>query len=71
MVDMAQTRPINVLAIVTGAERYVFLYDDQPDSVAALMRTIGQYAADQDLSFSWYDAAALYFRIALRKGEYS
>lgn len=68
---MAQARPINVLAIVTGKERYVFLYDDQPDSVASLMRTIGRYAADPDLSFTWYDAAVLYSRIAMRKAEYS
>ncbi|MBM80797.1 MAG: hypothetical protein CMJ78_09405 [Planctomycetaceae bacterium] len=48
---------INVLALVKESERFVFLYDDS--SPAALMTTLGQYAADKDLSFSWYDAAVL------------
>lgn len=59
-------RGINVLALVRGEERYVFLYDDQ--SAEQLLRTLGQYAADPELSFSWYDAAVLSQRIAqLRK----
>ena len=48
---------INVLALVKETERFVFLYDD--DSPAALMTTLGRYAADEELSFSWYDAAVL------------
>lgn len=51
------TREINVLALVKNTERYVFLYDDEsPD---ALLRTLGSYASDEDLSFTWYDAAVL------------
>lgn len=53
---------INVLALVRGEERYVFLYDD--DSADQLLRTLGQYAADPELSFSWYDAAVMSQRIA-------
>lgn len=53
---------INVLALVRGEERYVFLYDDE--SADQLLRTLGQYAADPDLSFSWYDAAVMSQRIA-------
>jgi len=48
---------VNVLALVKDGERYVFLYDD--DSAATLLQTFGRYAADKDLSFSWYDAAVL------------
>ena len=48
---------INVLALVKGDERYVFLYDD--NRRAETLRTLGRYASDPDLSFSWYDAAVL------------
>lgn len=50
-------RDINVIALVKGGERYVFLYDD--DSRAEAIKTLGRYAANPDLSFSWYDAAVL------------
>ncbi len=48
---------INVLALVKGKERYIFLYDDTNRSKA--LRTLGRYASNSDLSFSWYDAAVL------------
>ena len=48
---------INVLALVKGSERYVFLYDD--DHRADTLRMLGRYASNPDLSFSWYDAAVL------------
>jgi hypothetical protein len=48
---------INVLALVKGAERYVFLYDDA--SRAETLRILGRYASNPDLSFTWYDAAVL------------
>ena len=48
---------INVLALVKGAERYVFLYNDS--SRAATLRVLGRFASNPDLSFSWYDAAVL------------
>ena len=50
-------RGINVLALVKDGERFVFLYDD--DSPAQLLQTLGKYAADPELNFSWYDAAVL------------
>lgn len=50
-------RDINVLALVKGGERYVFLYDDA--SRAECLRTLGRFASDPQLSFSWWDAAAL------------
>lgn len=50
-------RGVNVLALVKEDERYVFIYDD--DSSATLLQTFGRYAADKDMSFSWYDAAVL------------
>ncbi len=48
---------INVLALVKGRERYVFLYDDSQRAQA--LRTLGRFASEPELSFSWYDAAVL------------
>ncbi len=48
---------INVLALVKGKERYIFLYNDGNRSKA--LRVLGRYASNKDLSFSWYDAAVL------------
>ncbi|MBQ8287003.1 MAG: hypothetical protein IJZ10_12000 [Thermoguttaceae bacterium] len=48
---------VNVLALVKGKERYVFLYNDSNQS--EMLRTFGRYASDPELSFSWYDAAVL------------
>jgi len=51
------SQDINVLALVKGSERYVFLYDDS--SRAETLRTLGRYASNPELSFTWYDAAVL------------
>ena len=51
------TQDINVLALVKGAERYIFLYDDS--NRAETLRVLGRYASNSDLSFTWYDAAVL------------
>jgi len=51
------SQDINVLALVKGNERYVFLYDDA--SRAETLRTLGRYASNPELSFTWYDAAVL------------
>jgi hypothetical protein len=48
---------INIVAIVKGEERYVFMFDE--DSRSETLRTLGRYASDPELSFSWYDAAIL------------
>ena len=51
------SQDINVLALVKGKERYVFLYDDA--NRAETLRTLGRFASNPDLSFTWYDAAVL------------
>jgi hypothetical protein len=51
------SRDINVIALVKGGERYVFLYDDE--SRAEALQVLGRYASNPELSFSWYDAAVL------------
>ena len=55
------TTDINVLALVKGDERYIFLFDDHHRSDA--LRTLGRFASNPELSFSWYDAAVLSQRI--------
>ena len=51
------SQDINVLALVKGEERYIFLFDD--DNRSETLRTLGRYASDPNLSFTWYDAAVL------------
>ena len=48
---------INVLALVKGEERYIFLFDDSKR--ADTLRMFGRYASNPELSFTWYDAAVL------------
>ena len=55
------TQDINVLALVKGEERYIFLYDDDHRSEA--LRMLGRFASNPELSFSWYDAAVLSQRV--------
>ena len=47
----------NVLALVKGSERYVFLYSDEHRGDT--LRMLGRYASNPELSFTWYDAAVL------------
>src|SRR5262249_7281344 len=50
-------REFNVLALIKGDERYVFVYDDV--SRPALLELFREKAADSRLSFNWFDAAVL------------
>lgn len=50
-------RELNVLALLKGVERYVFIYDE--NSRQALIDTFRDQAADPRLSFSWFDAAVV------------
>ncbi|MFN0054109.1 MAG: hypothetical protein ACKV0T_18165 [Planctomycetales bacterium] len=54
-------RGINVVAMVKEAERYIFLYDNE--STSTLLQTLGRFAGNPELSFSWYDAAVLSQRV--------
>jgi hypothetical protein len=55
------TQDINVLALVKGEERYIFLFDDARRTEC--LRMLGRFASNPELSFSWYDAAVLSQRI--------
>ncbi len=50
-------REYNVLALIKGNERYVFVYDDETHE--ALIDVLRDSAADPQLSFTWFDAAVL------------
>jgi hypothetical protein len=51
------SQDINVVALIKGEEKYIFLFDDK--NRAETLRTLGRYASNPELSFSWYDAAVL------------
>jgi hypothetical protein len=49
------TSDVNILALVRGHEKYVWLYRD--DQLSDLQRSFGRAASNPDLSFTWHDAA--------------
>jgi len=51
------THELNVLALVKGNERYIFVYDD--DSRQQLIDTFRDQAAHPHLSLTWFDALVL------------
>jgi hypothetical protein len=51
----------NYVAYAKGEERYVLAYWD--DQIEGAFRTLGRWASNPELSFSWYDAARLSQRI--------
>lgn len=58
MTSRAELRgDLTVLALVKGEERYVFIFDE--DNRTEALRTLGRYASNHDLSFTWYDAAVI------------
>lgn len=65
--QLPMPRSMNVLALVKGSERYVFLYDDESPGV--LLQQLGRFAADSELSFTWYDAAVLSQKVRRMKQE--
>jgi hypothetical protein len=50
-------REFNVLALIKGEERYVYVYDDA--SRAPLLETFRSQADDPNLSLNWFDVAVL------------
>jgi hypothetical protein len=57
---------LNVLALLKGSERFVFVYDDA--SRDAAVAAIRDQAADPGVSLNWFDAAVLTER-ARQQGE--
>lgn len=48
---------VNIISIKKDNEQYIFLYND--DNRTEMLRILGRYASDVELSFSWYDAALI------------
>lgn len=48
---------VNVLALVKGADRFVYVYDDESQELT--IDAIRDHAANPSLSLSWFDAAVL------------
>ena len=55
------TQELNVLALIKGGERFLFVYDD--DTKAALIDDIRDKAADPAVALNWFDAAVLTERV--------
>ncbi len=57
--------PFNLSVTIRQAgtvdDRYVFLFDRE--SIPEIVRTLGRFAADPQLGFSWHEAALLTSRI--------
>ncbi len=51
------TPELNILALLKGEERYVYVYDDT--SRAALVEAFHEQAADPQLTLNWFDAVVL------------
>lgn len=58
---------IQILMLVKGEERYIFLYDDDMEHRSECLLRFGQFAKNPELSFSWSDAAVLSQR--MRRAE--
>ncbi len=48
---------VNVLALVKGEEKFIFLFDDENRDET--LRQLARFAANPELDFTWYDAAML------------
>jgi hypothetical protein len=48
---------VTFIVMPRGEERYVFVFDDAHR--AQILRTLGRWAADPELSLTWYSAAIL------------
>ena len=56
---------INVFVLMKRKERYVWLYSDS--RIDDVLKSFGRFAANKDLSFTWYDAAASSQRLRSKK----
>lgn len=49
----------NILALAKGCERYVFYYDDCPETFNALLDTFDRFAGEEGCNFNAADAVLL------------
>ena len=55
--ELPRPKNINVVALVKGDERYIFLFHDEYEP--EILRIFGRFACDPELSFTWADAAVM------------
>ena len=56
-----------VLALKKRHDTYIFLYRDDPQTRLEVVRRLGRFAADPELSFSWKDAHAIGAKVEFGK----
>ncbi|MFN8854218.1 MAG: hypothetical protein ACK50P_01560 [Planctomycetaceae bacterium] len=61
------SRRVNVVALVKNNERYLFLFDDE--SRESVLKTMSRFAENEELSFTWYDAAVLTQKVQQLESE--
>ncbi|MEM9365158.1 MAG: hypothetical protein AAGD07_04115 [Planctomycetota bacterium] len=50
-------KEVNVLALVKGDEKFIFLFDDENKDET--LRQLARFASNPEIDFTWYDAAML------------
>jgi hypothetical protein len=65
--EKSVTQELNVLALIKGIERFIFVYDDL--STPELIDDIRDKAADPAVSLNWFDAAVLTERVRNPQAE--
>ncbi len=55
------THELNVLALIKGDERFIFVYDDE--SKESLIDDFRHAAADPAVALNWFDASVLTERV--------
>ena len=48
---------VNIVSCVVKSDHYIFIFDWQ--NRANTLRTLGRYASNKDLNFTWKSAAAI------------
>jgi hypothetical protein len=61
--DTSSTDDILVTAIAKGSEQYVFIYSNR--TIPEVLKTLGKFAANPELSFSWLDACRASMKIRM------
>jgi hypothetical protein len=56
-----QREGLNILSLIKGDEKYIFIFDSK--NISNVLRKFGQFSANKELSFSWFDAATLSERV--------
>jgi hypothetical protein len=55
--NLLPAKPIHLVAMTKGPERYVVIYRD--DQRPEALRTLGRWASTYGLNFDWHDAAVM------------